>query len=884
MKKQIIFTLTLVSALAFAAIRGSLPANWWEEGSDVTFITNKPLSDDKAPVRVRVYSSAGDKILEETVSAEDFQNRGWQWKGPRGYYEVEFIQNGVLIGEKIQCPRGYSQPKIVSRHAFVIAPPKNGKKVEIGARISSSNRYNILLADILGISEILVSDINPQSTPKNNWKALDSFMEVAKQTGFGRDNIAMNIAGNYQSDAYADFLMTLTAKYPGVCNFYYSMQKNPDMPVSDQDWTADDYYEFFRMAQRLLMPTIDSNDYIGYFTNDNISLFDEYSAKFPMDTCDGIASRGDAFDNCRATYERVAASNAKTLGKFINADWQTKYISSNADAHPSERKLGRCLIINYLSLIRDKVDKIYIGNLVKPERTESDFADYYGGKPSIGFFSNLAYRQPRYGAFAWAVLKDAVGEKFTVKKEYVVGDNASTRYCVVCLADSDGRDALVVWNPHASDIFVSDKLLALCDNSTKCVSSDGKEIAIGQRTKLEKDMFYIFTGLKKFSKSAWQKYEYPALQYSNYIGENNPKYVGLYHEKPIFPDFELYAILYDSLDWTVMPNAVCSNPNANPAMTAGCFTSGIAKDGGFEIMVMLEDVTAGNAGDGKFDGKLEVAIDTEGKGYPSDILAFELVRDGNYNAVVTKTRAPYLSQILPPNYTKPGKVTGYASARIERSHGQTIYFLRIPASELKPMQILEGMTIKVGIVATVTDRDGNAHKLYWGACNGILDNPIYYGSLKLSDDSSMTVMNQYDLKMTTPQDADFQIVSTFDADGDYLRATPSDTCAEIATEKRISTHEENYNITFKARGNGYVEVWNNSFGEAPRQLFETDDLVEDEWKTFTFRYSPPYKSVKNVENKYQLPDWGLIFKMPNQPMRHFDIKDFVVTKYSDIRK
>lgn len=149
--RTVLFGCLIAAAFSAAGIeiRGANFANWFIAGEPVLFRAKETLPES-AKVAVAVFDSAGKTAVRQELSGRGFQPGRLALDAPRpGFYEAEFKVDGETVSEhypvgiRRQDPvdkRKYTfvgkRDFAVSRHAFAVAPAKDGRTGRYFARTS----------------------------------------------------------------------------------------------------------------------------------------------------------------------------------------------------------------------------------------------------------------------------------------------------------------------------------------------------------------------------------------------------------------------------------------------------------------------------------------------------------------------------------------------------------------------------------------------------------------------------------------------------------------------------------------------------------------------------------------------------------------------------
>ncbi len=900
----------LLLAAAFTAaaeieIRGTNFANWFVKGEPVVFKAAQPLPEGKT-LTVTLFDSAGKKLKEETLSSADFNRRGWQYQAPSpGFYEVEFTHDNAPVREswsiKINKQDTADKRKYTLmgekefhavRHAFTVAPAKTPEPAEISPHFGASPHFSMFrkevpLVRLIGCRSIRIHALRWDELEKEkgkiNWRPVDDFMALARESGWRDEEIIFNIYGTprwastrpeadwinifireYISVVPKDladwqnFICEVMRRYPKVVR--YELWNEPHLVGFSCFW-ADSVENFVKLLkagyETVKAEKPEAIVWLGGIGMRYLPFYDEFlkaggGKYYDVLPLHGSWVRPEPFHELEKKYGIPPKP-------VVSSEWHAMLLKPMMADYPSEQLLARNMLLDFLNQIRagvTEVDLFCFLNLAKVEKETLAFhREHRSNNTHVsGLFRHYPYIQPRYPALAWHVFTTQVKGQLKVGQGYLLGDVR-----VLFLASESGP-MLLVWNAGEKSAPLPPELKAAIGAKTRVLSAEGAELPKDFR--LDPEVYYF---LRDPLAADW-KNPGEVLYAQNAKPELVNKFGGVYRRGRLF-DTQLNTVTPASLVWQPVEQLVLYDKNLDPGKVKARFAAGFTPEA-LELLVEIDDPThvmkANDMRVWEFDS-LQFAIDTAGEGFDTARMEFAAALGEDGKAALWKVFVPNLGGDLPGRFTPAEDKVGYGRCRIDRENGKTTYRVSLDASELNPFRLDEQPKVRFALLVNNNDGKGRASYLEWGSGIGAVKDPRQYGNLTPQVPPG-TVCGQEALKNKS-WSKDYELEFRTEGGTPSVKVIGSSPLASgVTTGGFAIVPGAAYRVRLEARGNARFQVL------AHGKSFKRIDLVlptplTGEWKSFDLKLIIPPGSPYASINCFA---W-------QQPGCEFEIRNFSVT-------
>lgn len=879
---RLMISLWLCSVLLNAAdfeIRGGNYANWFPAGEPVVFKANRSLPETET-LTVYIYDSAGRKIAEESVSADEISRDGWRWTAPHpGFFEAEFLRNGKPVAEsyrlrlrkwdetdKTKIIPVADQEFPVTRHAFAVVPGRTPEPKQISPHFGASPHFGfyqdaIPLMRLLGVHSIRAHGMAwDRIEPKKGvfrWNEVDEFMKLAEKNGFSGEQIVFNVMGipqwaSSRPEATAinvcvreystvlpkdlrdwqNFLRLSVKRYPSVRR--YELWNEPHLPGFSCFWadTPENFLKLLKSGyEAVKQEKPDAVVWLGGIGMRYLSFYRKLLELGGGKYFDVLPLHGSWMDP--VPFHRIEKLFGVPEKPVVSSEWHAMLLSPDMPEYPSERLLARNMLLDFLNQIRagiEEVDFFCILNLPDREKETLAFHKKHKRRTHVsGLFRQRPYIQPRYPAVAWHNFTRLIRGRIHVLDGYYFAENGQYAQ----LLKTDGGELLIFWNGKKTAEKIAPRLFRAVSPSSELRNAEGTVLSIGSGFMLEPETYYILRNPDGSAVAQWKNKDNVLISHA--AGQSlNEDFKGTYRKGKLFDDSGA-LIESDSIPWLPLDRFVPMEENMAGVPVSGRFAAAVSPDG-VELLAEIRDpvhhAPESSLESWKFDS-LQFAFDTRNRGMKEDRIEILAVAGTDGKVDLWKSKAAGIGGDLPLRYTMEGERIRFAAARMSRTGDRSFYRIRIGASELYPLNLVGAPVLRFAILANNNDGSGRTGYAEWGGGIGGGKDPVYYGTLTLSG-GRKTIFTQRDLSRKG-WNRDYEL--KFRADSvEVIGSSPL--CSGVSTPTFPVTPGIRFRVSFEIRGNAKFEMMVGGKGMKRLDLLKPI-LLTGQWKTVECEFIAP---------------------------------------------
>lgn len=869
-------------------IRSSAQGNWYVLGEEVVFSAATGIPEDER-IRVTMTDVSGSQYLTRTIPAAEFNRNGWHWKSDEpGYYEVRFerIRNSGAdtVTEHWTIPIWRMKPdnsgyEEVAResfartvHAVVVSREKTRAPSEYSTQFSLSGNLNRKIYDFaakIGFRKLRVHTVDwERLEPERGqfkWEEMDRDMELARQYGFRDEDMVFNVFGtprwassnpegnrlamgtlrNYKTAIPADmkdwqnFLTRLMQRYPKVCT--YELWNEPHFPGFSIFWsdTPENHVKLIKAGYEAVKK---QNPAATVWWAGMSKRYTEFYRKFLSlggGSCFDVLSIHGSWQNA-AEFTAIEKECGVTPKPKVNSEWHANLLKPFQPFYPSEIQIARTTLLGFLHMLKQGINTVCYFTLFNDSGCELEELPvnrkYRRHDPCVaGLFRERPYTQPRYVAATWHHLTNLVRGNLKVHDSYEWKDGNGT--CQAVHASSESGDLLFFWSLNNKNIPLPAALKEALRNA-RITAADGHPAATpAESFAIAPEFYYIAESpdldvIKKWDNRA------NVLRPVAQERPLNADYMGVYRSAPLF-DRDLNVIAPESLKMHSFRKEIACFKEAETGKISAEFAISFS-DAGMDVLVRVKDPVfhpEKNAAEFWAGDSVQLALDTMGRGNPSDVVEIGISQDPDGQAHVRKTLSPMLDGDLPAQYTPlhaNGMKLRYAKAAITRRDGITEYRAHIDATELYSFVYSKGCRPRFSILINNNNGRHRESFLEWGSGIGAVKDPALFGTLtaQLPDEPLLT---SADLVRPSGDSGVHPVVT----DGVARVESGSFRNAGVSTRLVPCTGGAHCVLSFEARGNGNLIV--SLFGKGFKRLdpLEHWQPLNGDWQSFSTEVNLP---------------------------------------------
>ncbi|WP_295807378.1 hypothetical protein [uncultured Victivallis sp.] len=918
MLRKVIASVLASAALLTAAgmeplkIRGTAFANWWRTGETVCFKGDQPIPENDH-IRVKVTDVTGKTVFTGEVGGREFNEKGWCWQPPSpGYYEAEFSRSGSVDGTVTESYRfrvykqdwqtkkyslaGDTQIP-VTKHPFAVATPTR-PVAEISPVFGMSphfSRYRdfLPLSRLVGFRGIRVHYIDWATLEEEkgvwNWKALDEFMQLAREHGYSDSDITLNLMRTprwastrpeatwiniciqeyktvvpKQMEDWKNFIRMVMRRYPGVKR--YELWNEPHLIGYTCFWS--DSVENFVALLKAGYETVKAENpeaivYLGGIGMRYLPFYRELLKLGGDRYYDVLPMHGSWVQ--MAPFRRMEKEFGRKSKPWLSSEWHAMLLRASFP-WPSEPMLTRNMLCDFLNQVRQGAQEVDFFCIVNAQNFEKECLPWMkkfnpGNSSHVsGLFRKTPFLAPRYQAVAWHVLSDLVKGKLSVGEGFRFGAGQ----CAVALS-SDAGELLIFWNGGENPVRIDGELAKIVAASTVC-EADGRPVALPAEMTLAPEFYYIARNPDRKLLAAVKGRGAEVLIPQSKALPLSHEVCGNYLPGKLFDAKLELTAAGRRAPRMALRKKVATYPAVKAGEIAGFFSAALDREN-FELYVEVKDaVHHPLPGKQPWEGdSVQFAFDGGGRGLTGDRIEFTLTLDREGRARLEKNFAAPVGGDLPGRYTPANEPMQTVTVAGERRNGRTIYRLRMPVSELYPLTIPQNGTVRFSLLVNNNDGNGRAYYREWASGIGGAKSPTKYGDLTVWQSPRNLLKGcrfrpfraKADQRLSERRNGyrvDAGAISDKDASG-------------LSVSVGNLLPNASYRLTFRARGTALIEVV--CFANKQRINLLRRTALKSGWQEFSMVLTVP-KGVKSV---------SLNFFAWEQPKVFFEVEALSLMPY-----